>query len=49
MRYLFYLLRDPVTDAIFTFVTMDEEGKSIDIRDVVRDDIDDEVQALLLQ
>ncbi len=36
-----------VTDAIFTFVTLDEEGKSIDVRDVIRDDIDEEIRAIL--
>ena len=36
-----------VTEAIFTFVTVDENGKSISVADVIRDDIDDDVKALL--
>ena len=36
-----------VSEAIFTFVTVDENGKSISVADVIRDDIDDDVKALL--
>jgi len=36
-----------VTNAIFTFVTLDEDRKSINVRDVIRDDINDDVKKLL--
>lgn len=36
-----------VTNAIFTFVTVDEDRKSINVRDVIRDDINDDVKKLL--
>lgn len=36
-----------VTNAIFTFVTVDEDRKSINVRDVIRHDIDEDVKALL--
>ena len=36
-----------VTDAIFTFVTVDANHKSINVRSVIRDDISKEIQALL--
>ena len=38
-----------VTNAIFTFVTVDENGKSINVRSVIRDDIPDEIKKLLEQ
>ncbi len=36
-----------VTHAVFTFVTMGEDAKSINVRKVVRDDISDEIRELL--
>ena len=36
-----------VTNAIFTFVTLDEDRKSINVRDVIRHDIDEDLKALL--
>ncbi len=36
-----------VTNAVFTFVTVDENGKSIKVKDVIRGDIDDDVKGLL--
>jgi len=36
-----------VTNAIFTFVTVDENRKSINVRDVIRHDIDKDVKKLL--
>ena len=36
-----------VTNAIFTFVTVDEDRNSINVRDVIRDDINDDVKKLL--
>lgn len=36
-----------VTNAIFTFVTVDEDRNSINVRDVIRDDIDEDLKALL--
>lgn len=36
-----------VTNAIFTFVTVNTEGKSINLRSVIREDISQEVRALL--
>lgn len=36
-----------VTNAIFTFVTVDENGTSINVRDVIRDDISQDIQKLL--
>ena len=36
-----------VTEAIFTFVTVDENGKSINVASVIRGDIDDDVRYLL--
>jgi len=36
-----------VTSAIFTFVTVDEDRNSINVRDVIRDDINDDVKKLL--
>jgi len=36
-----------VTNAVFTFVTVDSDGKSVNIRSVIRDDISDDIRALL--
>ncbi|MFK5938449.1 MAG: hypothetical protein QM497_08640 [Sulfurimonas sp.] len=36
-----------VTNAVFTFVTVDENGNKINVRSVIRDDIDDDVRQLL--
>jgi acyl-CoA thioesterase YciA len=36
-----------VTNAIFTFVTVDDNGKSVNVRNVIRDDISDEIKKLL--
>ncbi|QOY55146.1 acyl-CoA thioesterase [Candidatus Sulfurimonas marisnigri] len=36
-----------VTNAIFTFVTLNEDRKPINVRDVIRDDINDYVKELL--
>jgi len=36
-----------VTNAVFTFVTVDEDRKSINVRDVIRHDIDEDVKKLL--
>ena len=36
-----------VTNAIFTFVTLDEDRKSINVRDVIRHDVNDDVKKLL--
>jgi len=36
-----------VTNAIFTFVTVDSEGKSISVKSVVRDDISQDIKSLL--
>lgn len=36
-----------VTNAIFTFVTLDKDRKAINVRDVIRDDINDDVKKLL--
>lgn len=36
-----------VTNAIFTFVTVDDDRKSINVRDVIRYDIDDDIKKLL--
>ncbi len=36
-----------VTNAVFTFVTVDNEGKSISVESVIRDDIPQEIQRLL--
>jgi len=36
-----------VTDAVFTFVTVDKDGKTINVRDGIRDDISQEIKRLL--
>ena len=36
-----------VTNAVFTFVTVDKEGKSVNVRSVIRKDIDEDVRKLL--
>lgn len=36
-----------VTNAIFTFVTVGDNGNSVNVRNVVRDDISDEIKILL--
>ena len=36
-----------VTNAVFTFVTVDENGKSVNVRSVIRNDISDEIKKLL--
>ena len=35
-----------VTNAIFTFVSVDDNGKSVNVRSVIRDDISDEIRKL---
>jgi acyl-CoA thioesterase YciA len=36
-----------VTNAIFTFVTTDDHGNKLNVRDVIRDDIDEDIKSLL--
>ena len=36
-----------VTNAVFTFVTVDEDRKPINVRKVIRDDVDDYITKLL--
>lgn len=36
-----------VTDALFTFVTVDKDGHSIPVRDVIRDEVQEYVKKLL--
>jgi len=36
-----------VTKAVFTFVTVDEDGEKVAVRDVIRADIDEDVKGLL--
>ena len=36
-----------VTNAVFTFVTVDENGDKVNVRSVIRDDIDEDVKKLL--
>ena len=36
-----------VTDALFTFVTIDKDGHSIPVRDVIRDEVQEYVKRLL--
>lgn len=38
-----------VTNAIFTFVTINEDGQPIGVRDVIRSDVSDEIRMLLQQ
>ena len=36
-----------VTNAVFTFVTVDNEGKAVNVCSVIRDDISEDIQKLL--
>jgi len=36
-----------VTDAIFTFVTVNESGEKISVKSVIRDDVDEDIKELI--
>jgi len=36
-----------VTEAVFTFVTVGDKGKAVNVRSVIRDDISEDIQKLL--
>jgi len=38
-----------VTDAEFTFVAIDKEGKPVDVREIARDNLDEDIKMMLFQ